>query len=343
MDTTGTFYYIDLSSIEPHARPWSKVDVGATSYRLTARERPVTDLRGLPSPSSFTTDNAGFALVRSPTSVPASCFLLRDSSSPPPSSSSSPDPIRDTYYAEVSSLLRAHLPAGDRVREIVIFDHTVRRRDPSAPRAPVTQVHVDQTAAAAAARVRRHVGGAAQAEAYLRPGRRFQLINVWRAVGAAAADMPLAVVDWRSTAPRDFVPVDLLYPKQQRRRRPDSAVGGVGAASAEDDDDDDDDRGKERRPDESTWGSAEGYEVRGETMAVAPSERHRFYYAKDLAPDEVLLLKCYDSWGEGEPHGGREGIAVRTPHTAFVDPATPADAPPRQSIEVRCLVFYDDE
>ncbi|KAI1494012.1 hypothetical protein F5X96DRAFT_81026 [Biscogniauxia mediterranea] len=327
MDTTGTFYYIDRSSIAPHTRPWSKVDAGATSYRLTARERPVTDLRGLPSPSSsFTTDNAGFALVRSPTSVPTSSFL-RDSSSPP---SSSPDPIRSTYYAEVSSLLRAHLPAGDQVSEIVIFDHTVRRRDPCAPRAPVTQVHVDQTAAAAAARVRRHVSDKTKAEAYLRPGRRFQLINVWRAIGAAAADMPLAVVDWRSTAPGDFVPVDLLYPKR------------VGEAAAEDDDDNDD-RGKERRPDESTWGSTEGYEVRGETLAVAPSERHRFYYAKDLAPDEVLLLKCYDSWGEGEPHGGREGIAVRTPHTAFVDPATPADAPPRQSIEVRCLVFYDDE
>jgi hypothetical protein len=27
------------------------------------------------------------------------------------------------------------------------------------------------------------------------------------------------------------------------------------------------------------------------------------------------------------------------PHTAFVDPTTPADAPPRESIEVRTLVF----
>jgi len=28
------------------------------------------------------------------------------------------------------------------------------------------------------------------------------------------------------------------------------------------------------------------------------------------------------------------------PHTAFVDPTTPADAPPRESIEVRTLVFH---
>ncbi|KAI5921162.1 hypothetical protein F4810DRAFT_377525 [Camillea tinctor] len=325
MDTTGTFHYIDLTSIAPHTRPWNKVDISATSYRLAARSRPVTDLRGL-DPRTFSTDTSGFALVRSPTSLPASSFLVA------PSSPAAPDPIRSTYYGEVASLLRASLPDGRRIADVVIFDHTVRRRDPAAPRGPVTQVHVDQTPGAAAARVRRHVAPG-KAEAYLRPGRRFQLINVWRAIGHAASDTPLAVIDWRSTAPADFVPVDLLYPA-----RPDSAVGGVGGEG-----DDDDDRGKERRPEESTWGSAEGYEVRGETMAVAPNESHRFYYAKDMAPDEALLLKCYDSWGEGEPDGGREGIAVRTPHTAFVDPATPQDAPPRQSIEVRCLVFYEDE
>ena len=54
-----------------------------------------------------------------------------------------------------------------------------------------------------------------------------------------------------------------------------------------------------------------------------------------------MLLKCFDSRGEGEEGGGRKGLAVRTPHTAFVDPDTRPDAPGRQSIEVRCLVFYE--
>lgn len=76
-------------------------------------------------------------------------------------------------------------------------------------------------------------------------------------------------------------------------------------------------------------------------MGVAASDKHRFYYIKDMSPDEVLLLKCYDSWGEGEP-GGKKGLAVRTPHTAFEDPATPPDAKPRESIEVRALVFYEE-
>ena len=33
--------------------------------------------------------------------------------------------------------------------------------------------------------------------------------------------------------------------------------------------------------------------------------------------------------------------ALLTPHTAFEDPTAPADAPFRQSIELRALVFYD--
>ncbi|KAI1501612.1 hypothetical protein F5X99DRAFT_381850 [Biscogniauxia marginata] len=310
--TTAAFNYIDLASVPAGTKPWSKVDAAeAASFKLAPHTRAVTDLRG--HESEFNTDNAGFAVLRSP---------------PPPQTDFASDAsVRGPYYASVEGLLRAHLPAteGRRVRRVVIFDHTIRQRAPDAARPPVQQVHVDQSSAAAAARVRRHLPEAEAAE--LLRGR-FQIVNVWRPVAYPASDFPLAVVDWRTTSPADFVPVDLLYPR--RRPRTDSGV-----------DVDDDDRGKETRAPESTWSSTEGYEVRGETMSVAPSERHRFYYAKDMTPDEVLLLKCYDSWGEGEEPHGRAGLAVRTPHTAFVDPATPEDAPPRQSIEVRCLVFYE--
>ena len=92
---------------------------------------------------------------------------------------------------------------------------------------------------------------------------------------------------------------------------------------------DDDDRGKEKVPDESTYESTEGYEVKGETLGVAPSDKHQFYYVKDMTPEEVMLLKCFDSRGSGLDTGV-DGIAVRTPHTAFIDPDTPKDAPGRQ-------------
>jgi hypothetical protein len=51
-----------------------------------------------------------------------------------------------------------------------------------------------------------------------------------------------------------------------------------------------------------------------------------------MQPDEALLLKCADS---------ATSVPARfTPHSAFIDPTTPADAAPRESIEVRTLVFH---
>jgi hypothetical protein len=182
----------------------------------------------------------------------------------------------------------------------------------------LTSSKVDQTPGAAEARVRRHLP-AEEADKLVKG--RYQIINVWRPIENPASDHPLAVVDWRSTSPDDFIATDLMYPK-----RADSM--------------DLDDRGKEVLPDPNNYSSTEGYEVKGETMGVAPNEKHKFYYQKDMTPEEVLLLKCFDSWGEGMPNG-KKGLAVRTPHTAFADPSTPADAPGRQSIEVRCLVFYE--
>lgn len=296
--TTAIFKHIDTSAIPQGTRPWVKVDADASSFKLAEHKRSVNNLRG--RESEFSTDNSGFAVYKEPSKEKT----FRDEAA-----------VRSGYYQEVGDLLKKRIPG---IKKVVIFDHTIRRRTPDAARAPVQQVHVDQTPAAAEARVRRHLP-ADEAEELLKG--RFQIINVWRPIENPATDFPLAVIDWRTTKPDDFVPVDLLYPKR------DFAT-------------DNDDRGKEVRADESKWHSAEGYEVRGETMSVAPSEAHKFYYQKDMTPDEVLLLKCYDSWGEGQPQG-RDGIAVRTPHTAFVDPQTPEGTPGRQSIEVRCLVFYD--
>lgn len=300
--TTATFKYIDQTTYS--GKPWGKVDGPGRSFELIDHLRPVTSLRG--QESNFTTENSGFAIYHHPASEKS----FKDDTA-----------VRTGYYSEVESLLRSRLPG--KVRKVVIFDHTIRRRNKDAPRQPVQQVHVDQTASAAAARVRRHLP-AEEAESLLQG--RYAIINVWRPIENPASDFPLAMVDWRSTKPEDFIKVDLMYPKR----------------APQDDDADDDDRGKEKLPDAETLHSTEGYEAKGETYAVAESEEHRFYYMKDMTPEEVILLKCFDSYGEGV--GGekaRKGLAVGTPHTAFVDPETPADAPGRQSIEVRCLVFYE--
>lgn len=99
--------------------------------------------------------------------------------------------------------------------------------------------------------------------------------------------------------------------------------------------------GKEKVGDDSKLFSTEGYEVKGETFGIAPNDNHKFFYYKDMTPEETMFIKCFDSKSDGFP-GGTPGRARCTPHTAFIDPATPKDAPGRQSIEVRCLVFYEN-
>jgi hypothetical protein len=70
----------------------------------------------------------------------------------------------------------------------------------------------------------------------------------------------------------------------------------------------------------------------GETYSVRYNSNHRWFYFPEMTVDEALLLKCYDSAADGRTRFG--------PHTAFLDPTTPADAPPRESIELRTLVFH---
>ena len=70
----------------------------------------------------------------------------------------------------------------------------------------------------------------------------------------------------------------------------------------------------------------------GETYSVTYDPEHRWYYVPEMTAQEVLLLKCYDLKTDG-----RSRFA---PHTAFTDPNTPPNALPRESIEIRALVFH---
>lgn len=69
----------------------------------------------------------------------------------------------------------------------------------------------------------------------------------------------------------------------------------------------------------------------GEVYSFAYSESHRWFYYPEMRPDETLLIKCYDS-ARDRPRF--------TAHTAVDDSQTPKGVPPRQSIEVRTLVFF---
>jgi hypothetical protein len=70
----------------------------------------------------------------------------------------------------------------------------------------------------------------------------------------------------------------------------------------------------------------------GETYSVRYNPAHRWFYAPEMRRDEVLLLKIADT---------KTDISARfMPHTSFTDPTTPPDALPRESIELRTLVFH---
>jgi len=70
----------------------------------------------------------------------------------------------------------------------------------------------------------------------------------------------------------------------------------------------------------------------GQTYAVCANAAHKWFWFPRLRRDEALVFKVYDSLADGR--------ARYTPHTAFDDPTTPANARPRESIEARMFAFY---
>lgn len=71
---------------------------------------------------------------------------------------------------------------------------------------------------------------------------------------------------------------------------------------------------------------------KGETYVVTYNPAHRWFYLPEMQTDEALLIKCYDS---------ETDVARFVPHSAFADPTTPADAPARESIEIRTIAFFN--
>ncbi|HEY0300126.1 MAG TPA: CmcJ/NvfI family oxidoreductase [Rhizomicrobium sp.] len=70
----------------------------------------------------------------------------------------------------------------------------------------------------------------------------------------------------------------------------------------------------------------------GEIYQFTHNPAHRWFWFPDMHRDEALVFKVYDSEKDGRARWGA--------HTAFENPTTPADAPPRESIEIRAFAFY---
>ena len=69
-----------------------------------------------------------------------------------------------------------------------------------------------------------------------------------------------------------------------------------------------------------------------ETYHISHHSSHRWYYFPKMEPAEVLVFKVFDT---------DKNVGVKfTAHTAFDDPSSTKDSLPRQSIEMRALVFF---
>jgi hypothetical protein len=70
----------------------------------------------------------------------------------------------------------------------------------------------------------------------------------------------------------------------------------------------------------------------GEVYHCAYNPEHRWYYFPKMQRDKAIVFKTFDS--------ATDGRARWTAHSAFDDPTSRPDAPPRESIEMRTLAFF---
>lgn len=247
--------------------------------------------------------------------------------------------ILNVYYAEVEALVRRQTGAS----RVIAFDHNVRAKQRKqaggassmlrGAGAPAVQepllsygVHNDFTLESAPRRVSQ-LAKALGANDTLRArtdappplalaqlpkllGGRWQFVNVWRNVAAEPLTrFPLAMIDAASITLDDLIVFEIRYADRV-----------------------------------------------GENYFARHSPRHRWSYYPQLTRDEAVLIKCWDSHGRDfAPHhaakdqlGGGPGpgpgtvAATFSLHSGFDDPATPLDAPDRESIEVRVVAFFED-
>ncbi|MEO1228735.1 MAG: CmcJ/NvfI family oxidoreductase [Myxococcota bacterium] len=259
-------------------------------------------------------DQRGFELLEQPLERPDFDFMDADA-------------IARAHYPEVEAVVRDAVGAS----YAVAFDHNLRwaggkkeklRLDRGQEvQAPIQLTHGDYTLTSAPERLRqlskppsgndtlrdiledgRSALDPAHAAQAIRGERRFAIVNLWRNIAPEPVQShPLGVCDAESVDPSDLVVFEIKY--QDRI---------------------------------------------GENYFIKHAEGHRWYFYPHMTRDEPLLIKQWDSAGalarsQGEAGDGRlEGASSTfSIHSAFEDPETPAGAPDRRSLEVRCVVMWD--
>lgn len=231
------------------------------------------------------------------------------------------------YYPSCEALVAASTGA----KTVFAFDHNIRSAVGKTNKqkiaggqqvqGPAKIVHGDYTLVSAPQRLRDLAlppkvndtlystlpeGGAllsqAMVEHALADGGRFAIINLWRNIVAEPVQTnPLAMCDGQTVEPNDLVTFEIHY-----------------------------------------------HDRIGENYFAKHQDKHQFYFYPHMTRDEPMLLKQWDSDGLMARSNGEQSDSAQTAgpctfsfHSAFDDFSTPADAPDRWSIEVRCVVVYD--
>jgi hypothetical protein len=261
----------DLSYYAPAEEPLVKPKF--LELPLAAKRVTIEDARA--RRDAFTLDAQGFQLVSWPTRV----RNYRD-----------PEERARAYVPEVDAMLKEITGASKVVTSgagfIRISDRVGER--PKDTFGTGNFVHADYSKNAGEFWLRRAIDNEEEAQARLK--KRWSIFNVWKIVSEPPQDVPLAMCDARSVAPRDVVHTDF------------------------------------------TTSDPESGRFSFENATYRYNENHRWYYFSGMNRDEFLVFRGFDS----DP-----ARAEAAPHTAFINPSCPGDAPPRESVEIRSVVFYD--
>ena len=118
--------------------------------------------------------------------------------------------VKSVFYAQVVEFVKAHTGA----RQVVVFDHTIRKRLPAdlsaqteVQRPAVMLVHSDYTINSGPQRVRDIMGD--EADELLT--RRVAFYNVWKPLAKPVEELPLAMCDATTHAADDMLLMDLKY------------------------------------------------------------------------------------------------------------------------------------
>jgi hypothetical protein len=331
--------YVTPSTQEAHVhRDASGTDHGISGVQWDPVQVQVQNARGQQD-NIKRLDQHGFELLESP--------INKDG---PPLDFLDTEQVIDRYYPHCEALLKQVLGGPDNKNKVAMvkaFDHNIRISDGGSSndgdlkgggqaktQGPVGVVHGDYTETSGPKRLHdlgqppkandvlkerlgetplldpdmvQNILDGKQQQGKGRRQRRFALINVWRNIDPEhpIPRLPLACVDATTVSPDDLRIFKIHYPDRV-----------------------------------------------GQNYFVAPSHQHEWNYFPQMTHGEALLIKQWDSFGdfalsnhhkEQDDTTKNNGLSTFALHSAFLDPTTKENAPPRRSIEVRCAIIWEED